>query len=133
MLCAMAAMATSCDKTVENAKSLAELTENDVQVTRIDPTDWYVGLKDPTLQLMVYGQNIREAEVSVKGAKVDSLVRLDSPNYLLVYLNVKNAKAGTLPLTFKLDGKETTIAYQLKEREMAGDKRIGLCLISPKL
>ena len=121
----MAAMATSCDKTVENAKSLAELTENDVQVTRIDPTDWYVGLKDPTLQLMVYGQNIREAEVSVKGAKVDSLVRLDSPNYLLVYLNVKNAKAGTLPLTFKLDGKETTIAYQLKEREMAGDKRIG--------
>ena len=125
MLCAMAAMATSCDKTVENAKSLAELTENDVQVTRIDPTDWYVGLKDPTLQLMVYGQNIREAEVSVKGAKVDSLVRLDSPNYLLVYLNVKNAKAGTLPLTFKLDGKETTIAYQLKEREMAGDKRIG--------
>ena len=36
-----------------------------VNITRIDPTDWYVGLKNPTLQLMVYGQNVRDAEVSV--------------------------------------------------------------------
>ena len=55
-----------------------------VEVCRIDPTDWYVGLKDPTLQLMVYGSGIREAEVYVDGAQVDSVVRLDSPNYLLV-------------------------------------------------
>ena len=27
-----------------------------VKITRIDPTDWYVGMKDPTLQLMVYGE-----------------------------------------------------------------------------
>lgn len=36
-----------------------------VKVTRIDPTDWYVGLKNPTLQLMVYGPNVRDAEVSL--------------------------------------------------------------------
>ena len=35
-----------------------------VKITRIDPTDWYVGMKDPTLQLMVYGEGIRDAEVS---------------------------------------------------------------------
>ena len=116
---------TSCNNEVKDAKSLDQLTEGDVQISRIDPTDWYVGLKNPTLQLMVYGQGIREAEVSVRGAKLDSLVRLDSPNYLLVYLNVKGAKAGNLPLTFKLDGKETTVAYQLKEREMAGSERKG--------
>ena len=119
------ALLTSCNNEVKDAKLLDQLTEGDVQISRIDPTDWYVGLKNPTLQLMVYGQGIREAEVSVKGAKVDSLVRLDSPNYLLVYLNVKGAKAGNLPLTFKLDGKETTVAYQLKEREMAGSERMG--------
>ena len=26
-----------------------------VNISRIDPTDWYVGLKNPQLQLMVYG------------------------------------------------------------------------------
>ena len=115
----------ACNKSVKDAKTLAQLSENDVKITRIDPTDWYVGLKDPSLQLMVYGQGIGEAEVSAKGAKIDSIVRLDSPNYLLVYLNVKGCKAGTLPLTFTLGDKQTTIAYELKQRDMAGDERKG--------
>ena len=116
---------TSCNNGAKDAKMLNQLTENDVQISRIDPTDWYVGMKNPSLQLMVYGQGIREAEVKVKGAKLDSVVRLDSPNYLLVYLNVKGCKAGTLPLTFTLGDKKTTVAYQLKEREKAGDERVG--------
>lgn len=107
---------TACNQNVENAKSIAQLTENDVKITRIDPTDWYAGLKNPSLQLMVYGEGIREAEVEADGAKIDSLVRLDSPNYLLVYLNVKGCKPGTLPLTFTLGEKQTTIAYELNQR-----------------
>ena len=116
---------TSCNNSAKDAKMLSQLTEGDVQISRIDPTDWYVGMKDPSLQLMVYGQGIREAEVKVNGARLDSVVRLDSPNYLLVYLNVKGCKAGTLPLTFTLGDKKTTVAYQLKEREKAGDERVG--------
>ena len=124
-LAALCGLTTACNNDAKNAKPLAELGEKDVQISRIDPTDWYVGLKDPTLQLMVYGEGIREAEVSVSGAKLDSLVRLDSPNYLLVYLNVQGSKAGTLPITFKLGKKKTTVAYELKERQMAGDEHIG--------
>ena len=116
---------SSCRQYAKDAKSLAALDENDVKISRIDPTDWYVGMNDATLQLMVYGDGIREAEVKVSGAKLDSVVRLDSPNYLLLYLNLRGAKAGTLPIKFKLDGKSTTIAYQLKQREMAGKDHIG--------
>ena len=122
---ALCSLMTSCNNGAKDAKMLSQLTESDVQISRIDPTDWYVGMKGPSLQLMVYGQGIREAEVKVSGAKLDSVVRLDSPNYLLVYLNVKGCKAGTLPLTFKLGDKKTTVAYQLKEREKAGDERMG--------
>ena len=98
-----------------------------VEITRIDPTDWYVGLKDPSLQLMVYGPGIREAEVYVDGAKLDSIVRLDSPNYLLLYLNLKGVKAGELPIAFCRPGTEdkTIVKYQLKQREMAGEDRQG--------
>ena len=30
-----------------------------VKIDKIEPTDWYVGMKDPSLQLMVYGKDIR--------------------------------------------------------------------------
>ena len=93
-------------------------------VNRIEPTDWYVGLKNPSVQLMVYGQGIRDvAEVTTDypGVRIDSLVRLDSPNYLLIYMNVRDAQPGTMTLNF---GK-TKVQYQLKSREMSGDKRMG--------
>lgn len=93
------------------------------KVTRIEPLNWYVGMKDPSLQLMIYGKDVRNADVKVDypGVKIDSLVRLDSPNYLLVYLNIKDAKAGTMNLN--VGGKK--IKYQLKNRDMSGDKRMG--------
>lgn len=98
-----------------------------VKIDRIDPTDWFVGMKNPSLQLMVYGEGIRTADVTTDypGVKVDSLVRLDSPNYLLVYLNLDGAKPGTMTLNFKNNGSTKKVKYQLKAREMSGDKRMG--------
>ena len=88
-------------------------------VTRIDPTDWYVGLKDASLQLMVYGHGIAAAEVSTDypSVKIDSLVRLESPNYLLVYLNLEGAEAGEMTLNFKIDKKTEKCKYLLKNHQ----------------
>ena len=98
-------------------------------VERIDPTDWYVGMKNPQLQLMVYGKGIRDVQdvtTDYPGVVIDSLVRLDSPNYLLVYMNLRDAQPGTMTLSFKgAKGKTVKVSYQLKAREMAGDKRTG--------
>ena len=33
-------------------------------VTRIDPTNWFADMRDPTLQLMVYGKDIKFADVT---------------------------------------------------------------------
>jgi len=93
-------------------------------VNRIEPTDWYVGMKNPQVQLMVYGQGIRHvAQVTTDypGVVIDSIVRLDSPNYLLVYMNLRHAQPGTMTLKFD----KTKVAYQLKQRAMSGDKRMG--------
>lgn len=103
---------------------MALCMEAQVKISRIDPTDWYVGMKNPQLQLMVYGKNIRDVKsvtTAYPGVVVDSLVRLDSPNYLLVYINLKDAKAGEMTLNF--DGKK--VRYQLKDRAMAGVDRYG--------
>ena len=93
-------------------------------IDRIEPTDWFVGMKNPSVQLMVYGQGIRDvASVTTDypGVVIDSLVRLDSPNYLLIYMNLKNAQPGTMTLNF---GK-TKVLYQLKAREKKGEERMG--------
>ena len=97
-------------------------------INRIEPTDWYVGMKNPTLQLMVYGQGIRDVQdvtTDYPGVSIDSLVRLDSPNYLLIYLNLRGAQPGTMTLKCTMHNSQFTIKYQLKQREMSGDKRMG--------
>ena len=93
------------------------------KVERIEPTDWYVGMKNPSLQLMIYGKDVRDADLTTDypGVRIDSLVRLDSPNYLLVYLNVADARAGEMML--KIDRQR--VKYQLKQREKRGEERIG--------
>ena len=93
------------------------------KIDHIEPENWYVGMKNSSLQLMVYGKNIRDSHVSVDypGVKIDSLVRLDSPNYLFVYLNLSGAKPGNMVLN--IDGKK--VNYPLKARTMSGDKRMG--------
>ena len=95
-----------------------------LRVDRIDPTDWYVGLKNPQVQLMVYGKGIagvKDVSTDYPGARIDSVVRLDSPNYLLVYMDLKDAQPGMVTLNFD----KTKVSYQLKARAMAGTERKG--------
>ena len=98
-----------------------------VMIDRIEPTNWFVGMKNPSLQLMVYGKDIRSAEVTTDyaGVTIDSLVRLDSPDYLLVYLNLRGAQPGNMTLNFKVGKKTQKVSYPLLQREMSGEQRTG--------
>ncbi len=121
----------SSPTTAQNSTAAQKKANNRIatpNVTRIDPTNWFADMQDPTLQLMVYGKDIKFADITTDypNVKIDSLVRLDSPNYLLVYLNLKGAKPGEVTLTFSnKNGKKTTKKFQLKAREMAGADRKG--------
>jgi len=120
ILLALVALTT----TMNAAKKTANPSTRQGVVERIEPTDWFVGMKNPSVQLMVYGRGIRDvADVTTDypGVSIDSLVRLDSPNYLLVYLNLRDAQPGTMTLKF---GKKK-VSYQLKVREKSGAERHG--------
>ena len=65
------------------ANVLAMSAAKKTVINRIEPTNWYVGMKNPTVQLMVYGQGIRDVgsvTTDYPGVTIDSLVRLDSPH-----------------------------------------------------
>ena len=106
---------------------LATTMKAALKIDRIEPTDWFAGMKTPTLQLMVYGPGIGTAEVTTDypGVRIDSIVRVESPNYLLVYLNVGGAQPGTMTLRFKNGKQRKDVAYRLRQREMAGADHKG--------
>ena len=75
----------------------------------IEPPIWWSGMNSPKLQLMVHGDNVRDAVPSIDyaGVTIDSRARLDSKNYQFLYLNVSpQAQPGTKTIVFK-NGKKS--------------------------
>ena len=64
-----------------------------------EPPFWWGGMNETSLQIMVHGDGVRDAATTVdsdvSGAVIDSIVRLERPNYQLVYLNTAKVKPGT--------------------------------------
>ena len=76
-------------------------------------------MKDKTVQVMINGDGVRDAlpEINREGVRLDSVVRLDSPNYLLLYLNIgSDAVPGKFPITLVNGKKKTRIEYELRAR-----------------
>lgn len=92
-----------------------------LNVDRVEPLFWWVGMKNPTVQLMVHGPNIASSQVSLNypGVSVETVTRSTNPNYLFIDLKIlPEAKAGKLPIQFIVSKKETlTYSYELKNRE----------------
>lgn len=90
-------------------------------VDRIDPPFWWTGMKDSTLQLQVYGNDVKNAEFSVDypGVRIDSVARLDgSSNWQYIYLNISPlAKPGVLSLKWKEGKEEVKKDFELKVRK----------------
>lgn len=97
------------------------------QSLRIEPMNWWVGMKNPNLQLLIKGPNIGGSQVvsTKKGLVVKKVSNGDSPNYLFVDLLIdRNAKAGNYPLQIKKNGAVVqTISYELQAREKGSANR----------
>lgn len=99
-----------------------------MNIEKIDPPFWYAGMDDNELQLMIYGKDIAHAKVSASypGVRISSTVKLESDNYLLVYLTLSDeVKPGNVKLTFEQGRRQITKDYELKARAMAGSERKG--------
>ena len=86
----------------------------------IEPPFWWTGMNNPQVQIMVHGNDIRDAVPSTDyaGVAIDSVVRLDSKNYQIIYLNVSpQAQPGTINFTFQNGKKKTKAAFELKQRD----------------
>ena len=68
-------------------------------IERVNPTNWYVGMKNPKLQLLVYGKNINDCDVKInyQGVTLEKINKVENPNYIFLDLNVApETKAGQI-------------------------------------
>lgn len=109
---------------------------------RVEPTFWWVGMKNPKLQLMIHDENIQNAEVRLiraDGVKIAKINKADSPNYLFVDLLIdEKASAQTFKIELTRDGEKlVSYPYELKKREKAAkdfkgfDPKDVIYLITP--
>ena len=64
-----------------------------ITVNKVAPQFWWAGMKNPELQIMLYGDRIASADVTLssKDVTVKEIVRQDNPNYLLLYVDLSEA------------------------------------------
>lgn len=92
-------------------------------IDRVEPLFWWAGMKNPELQLMVYGKDIASYRPSIadENIKIKSINTFESPNYMILYLDVENAKPGTFDITFRDGKKQMVYSYELKQRRPSTD------------
>lgn len=105
--------------------TLAWAEKQDVAVY---PPHWWSGMASPTLELMLYGDEIADASVTIDsvGITIDDVTRLDSNNYLFVTLNLADAQDHEFSLQL-LDKNGTTryVPYSLQKRRKGSAQRAG--------
>lgn len=96
---------------------------------RVEPPSWWAGMKNPSLQLLVHGENIGNTEVKLNypGITVVNIFRPENPNYLFIDLHLDNkVKPGTFDIRFLKEGKKLyTYSYVINKRREGSAERQG--------
>ena len=88
------------------------------QVDRVEPPFWWSDMNLSEVQIMFYGKNINQNEISVSnGLTIKSIQKTENPNYLFVTIDTKNVAAQEIVFTFKNGKKSFTQNYSLKARK----------------
>jgi len=97
------------------------------QVSKVEPPFWYAGMQNPEVQVMFYGKNISQYNVTLPtGIPVTSVIRTENPNYLFVTVNTAGVAPSDLLFSFSTKGKVAfTQKYQLRARKTGSRLRKG--------
>lgn len=103
------------------------------QEINVYPTHWWIGMKNPKLQLMIHEEGIANKipmyKLSPAGMKLAEGVtlkmvhRVENPNYVILDLVIdKNAKPGERTFSFGSPASAVKIKYELKSRNTENGK-----------
>jgi len=96
---------------------------------RLEPASWWIGFKNPVVQLMAYSEDIGllRPEINHPGLTIRRITGVENPNYLFIDVLIdEKAEPGMVEIMFK-DGKKVrkTMSLQLNERKQGSAQRQG--------
>lgn len=101
-----------------------------VTLDRVEPPSWWTGMKDEHLQLLVKGQNISTAAVSITypGVEVIGVTPAENKNFLFIDLRIKpETQPGTVKIDFTYGRRgKLQYNYDLRARSNDGELHRGL-------
>jgi len=99
------------------------LNMNAAGLDHVHPLNWWSGMQESRLQIMLHGENIGSCEVSLaesQGIELIETQRVENPNYLFVYVDLKEAQPQTFQIELTQPGdKQPSIRqpYQILQRD----------------
>ena len=90
-----------------------------IDVQRMEPANWWVGMENHELQVLLYGKDIAKSDVSISypGVTLKEVAKVENPNYLFLYLDInESAKPGTMNIVIKEGKKQQKQPFEFRER-----------------
>ena len=90
-----------------------------LQIQKVEPAFWWKGMKNPNLQILVYGKNIANNEIELSdGIQIRNIQKVENPNYVFVTVNINEINGSQFKINIK-NGKKNidSYTYELKERQ----------------
>jgi glycosidase len=97
---------------------------------RIEPMNWWVGMKNSELQVLFYKHDVNigeyEASINYPGVSIKEKIKAENPHYLFLKLKIgAEAKAGSITFQFKAGKKTFVQPYELKNKSTAANRAQG--------
>ena len=89
------------------------------QIQKVEPAFWWKGMKNPELQILVYGKDISKYSVELSDKiQVKDLTKTENPNYVFITVNTDEINASAFKINFKKKNKTVySYTYELKNRK----------------
>lgn len=98
-----------------------------IDVKKVEPSCWWAGMKNPEIQILLYGTDIAKSDVNItsKDIRLKECVRLENSNYLLLYLDLSSAQAEKFDIVLRQGKDKKVIPYEIKQRKKDSSARDG--------
>ncbi len=89
------------------------------QIQKVEPAFWWKGMKNPEIQILIYGKDIANNEIEISnGIKPTDIQKVENPNYLFVTVNTNEIKDSSFKINLKKGKKNiSSYTYELKQRK----------------
>lgn len=92
---------------------------------KVEPAFWWKGMKNPELQILVYGKGIANNEISLSdGVQIKDIQKVENPNYVFITVNTNDINIPRFTINVQKGKKKLgSYTYELKQRNSGSADR----------